>query len=252
MTQSVFICSVALTPFKKEGQAHIRPTVKPDGSLKLNERNQIERNSFHDYILPPADPDKGYSVLEIQPYWVELLDRMHSGPGEPGMMIREESPLPLAQELVSGWRSTLAAESGFGPGIGIIAGIRPTAEELADLRAQHVAWCRYLVNQADMFWAVPENRKRIGDEHRGAAVFLKLQNSPDHAWVRNLTPDSHKDCLFCGEAMKSTARGCGQCGKDQAAYALEIGLTDRDVRHDAFLAAEVARMRKAKPKGVAA
>lgn len=236
VSDEAFICNVSPAQYSKQ-------------LLRVTERDGEIHNTI-DYVLPPADPETGFSVLRIESSHQRILDPSVTEAHEYRLV--DIDAKVEAESLVELWRQQIGVGAGGHPGVGIIAGKRPTEDEIQYLRGAHEIWCRELIGQADEFWADPQRRRNVTTTHRDAAAFLGIVHSTEHPWVSQATANSSKQCLACRERIDMQALVCSKCGRDLIAFAVEHDIEAAIIRSvDPIIAPLVTKKRQvlAREKG---
>jgi hypothetical protein len=103
----------------------------------------------------------------------------------------------------------------FRPGIMIIDGLEPTAEELAYLAQQQRGYAEFMVHDAQQS-AERHEWKKITDLHRCWAVWINYQPaSGESNWTAKIGSEQIKQCVKCFERIDIRASICKTCKSDQ-------------------------------------
>lgn len=162
----------------------------------------------------PAAPKGEVSTLTITDCW-ELIE---TDRGTFDNMIRRPEMVKvedIANCLLNEWAVNIAGtREGQRPGIMLIAGDVPTAEEKAKLETMQAAYFDGLVNEAQAY-ANQHAWKNITDLHRDAAKWRGF----DAPWVTNLGEGKEKKhCAYCDEKIQPAAKFCVHCRQWQPGF----------------------------------
>jgi hypothetical protein len=185
-------------------------------------RTKRNHNGITWYPMPAA-PRGSYASLTVYDtqQWINRPreDRMQ---GE-----LEAKPIParvVAECLVATWSGdTLGARSGFKPGIGIIAGDEPTAEELAALRSGQSSLFNWLITDA-MGKHMSGEGVLISDMHRMAAKEMLDKGAERLPWYPTTDFAAVKNCIACGKQINENAIRCEHCTTMLPDFYLQYGI----------------------------
>lgn len=154
--------------------------------------------------------DPPYQLLRIYDSWQGQRDWMKL-PNDPDAMIPSLIAADvIARDLVNNWTTgLLAASEGGHPGVGVIAGDVPTADELSELGRKQTSFFEALY-YAGQKLSQDNNWKNITELHRQAALYLQ-KNSSDSPWVKPFNPDDLKSCPACQSRISALAFICPIC-----------------------------------------
>ncbi len=202
-------------------------------------RKQVRHNGITVYSMPGA-PRGSYSTLRVYDTqeWCSRPDptdgRQHWLP----------MPIPaqiVAEDLVNSWAGdTLGKRSGYSPGVMIIAGDKPTPEELAMLRKQQSALFHWYITDA-MGKYLRGQANEITDVHRLAAKEMLDKGADRLPWYPTMDFADVKSCIVCAKQIESKALKCGFCSTNLVDWYLQYGL---DVEEDPAVAAFLVRTKK--------
>jgi hypothetical protein len=165
----------------------------------------------------PCEVNQGHTLIRLYDTFTWSRDFTQDGER---FIPHPLSALEVARTLVTAWASDVVEGNGnMGPGVTVIAGDVPTAEELAEVRRRQTAYALALINSATVMYAKQEV-KNISDLHRSMALWLGANNLP---WVPKIEQVELKACRACGEQIRAQALVCKECGVD---------LVDFYVKHD--------------------
>jgi len=169
-----------------------------------------------EFVLPAAKKGE-YTTLKICDMFqrIQDIDAMTaSGRNANKEFFVEVST--LAADLHTHWAvQRMGTGNGFRPGIMIIAGDEPTAEELASMNAIQKGYFEGLFLEGQAY-AEKHDFKQINEIHRAAAVWLGL----DAKWVANIG-EQHvgwKECTACFEKINALATICKVCRSPQPEF----------------------------------
>lgn len=155
-------------------------------------------------------PRGEYRLLKVADMWQRVQDvETSSASGrqvQKGFWVECKD---IASDLITHWAAQrIGTQHGHRPGIKVIAGDTPTAEELAELNAIQKGYFETLFHEAQGF-AAKHDWKNIGDHHRVAARWLGL----DAPWVANVGEQTQnwKECVACYEKINAKATICRVC-----------------------------------------
>lgn len=116
-------------------------------------------------------------------------------------------PEHLADDLVNEWRDQRRFVEVGRPGIMVIAGEKPTSEELAQMHTWQDQWCEAHYSEAEDMFA---NGARAGITklHRDCAKHLGRESAE---WVYNQAPTSLISCPLCTAKIDSASIVCREC-----------------------------------------
>jgi hypothetical protein len=171
----------------------------------------------------PACPKGEVRILVIQDAFEKNTDLLGAAiNGKPSWIpvpVLADGPFGIAADLVRQWSSSMInMGDGVGPGIMVIAtgvdnpdSVRPTAEQLADMKSRQARWFEMLYYEGDQISNDKDALKKhlaITLLHRTAAEWLGRK--PD--WTDQVkTGDEIVDCPACTSKIKSTASVCPVC-----------------------------------------
>lgn len=168
-----------------------------------------------------AAPMDGYRTLTITDCWQRTIDYFKR-PNEEGRFV----PYPIdvgviADDLVTVWTSGMitSKESGGTPGVGIIKGAEPTAEELKTLRAIQAKFFEGLFYNAQAL-AAQTKFNQITPLHRLAAKWLGREK--EAIWTKELDPKEMKACPLCQSKVHERAYFCPNCRQQIAPIPKEL------------------------------
>lgn len=198
------ICSVyPVTKTAERKHSHI--IQRPDKSYGL----ALTTN----YVLEGA-PRDSYSLLACFDAFYAQTSFSPDGPRENSITPANIPVEVVATDLFNTWAShTIAAKEGHGPGIGIIAGEFPTAEELTFLREKQRAFFEWLVQDGNDKFLRGES-KNITNIHRQAAHWLLGEAAQQLPWYPKMEQRQVKDCPRCAKQILAAALGCEYCSLD--------------------------------------
>lgn len=198
------------------------------------------------YYHLPAAPRGSYATLTVYDtqQWINMPnERSYQGSIEP----RPLQARVVANCLVSEWGGdTIGARSGFKPGIFIIAGDVPTAEELAVARASQSNLFNWLITDGNGKHMSGEG-VNISDMHRMAAKHQLDRGADRLPWFHVYDFAEVKDCVACGRQIIAKAIRCEHCTTMLPDFYESYGL---DVAADPAVADFVKRV--GTPKGESA
>jgi hypothetical protein len=163
-----------------------------------------------------AAPKDGYTTITLHDMWQAQHDfEGRSSSGRQTMKAFFVDVDSLAKDLYNQWAiQRIGTGTGFRPGIMIIAGQEPTAEELAMMRGQQRGYFEGLWHEG-VALAAAHKWKHITDTHREAAKWLGL----DAPWVANIGQSNDwKKCVACREKIDIEATVCKVCKERQPGY----------------------------------
>jgi hypothetical protein len=99
-------------------------------------------------------------------------------------------------------------DRGFTPGIMVMSGDTPTADELASVHARQTRFFEYLFNEAQGMSTHPDKSINISDLHRTACEWLGRFDVP---WMKRAVHVSTKQCPACDETIRMSAKYCKEC-----------------------------------------
>lgn len=158
------------------------------------------------------DADPPYALLRVTDSWQRTRDWMQH-PGTPGeykhdLIFAEQ----IASDLIQNWTTgLLAATEGGHPGVGIIAGAKPTAVELATMGEKQTRYFEALY-YAGQKMALQNDWRNITERHRQAAIWLG-KSPQDAAWIKPFNPLDQISCPLCQSRISALAVICGSCGR---------------------------------------
>ncbi len=156
-------------------------------------------------VETPCEMNAGYSLIKV--YDTFTWHRDYSQDKEV-QIARPIEALTVARELYRAWGlDVVEGNGGMGPGLLVIAGDKPTADELASVRRRQSEYFRKLIDSASMMFAKGEV-KNISDLHRAGARWMGANNLP---WVLKLEQVEMKSCKACGETIRTQALVCKEC-----------------------------------------
>jgi hypothetical protein len=211
------------------------------------------------YYLPAAKPGS-YSVLEVTPPMHLLRSPMAAQADADqrtaeSRIARPDTATNEALSLIQCWSGNFSQAGGNRPGIGLIRGPEPTADELAELHRLQREFCRYFVNEADGFWYQGKRERiKMGGLHQMSAAYMGIKNDPNHPWTSDMT-SAFKACVACGENIIATAFVCKHCNRDVFEFAMARNLDLETIRFsDPKLAdmVEAARAKQGVPEPASA
>lgn len=165
------------------------------------------------YVLEAA-PRDSYSLLACFDGLYAQTTFSPDGPRENTITPANIPVEVIASDLFNTWAShTIAAKEGHGPGIGIIAGELPTADELAFLREKQRAFFEWLVQDGNDKYLRGET-KNITNIHRQAAHWLLGEAAQQLPWYPKMEQRQVKDCPRCAKQILAAALGCEHCSLD--------------------------------------
>lgn len=82
----------------------------------------------------------------------------------------------------------------------------PLASEVAAAKAKMIETYQWAVNEANMMWEDPMERKNISNIHRRAAKYLNFEAD----WCKTIPPQT--ECPACGEKLRVGVAICKACG----------------------------------------
>ena len=162
-----------------------------------------------EFVLPAAKKG-GYSTLKISDMFqrIQDVDAMTASGRQTNKDFFVEVS-SLAKDLYTHWAvQRIGTGNGFLPGIKIIAGEEPTAEELAEMNAMQKGYFEGLFLEGQAY-AEKHDFRQINEIHRAAATWLGL----DAKWVANIG-EQHKgwkECTACFEKINALATICKVC-----------------------------------------
>lgn len=157
-------------------------------------------------------------------------------------MIRPIMAQDIATSLVEKWtRMGGLADSDGGPGIGIIAGKKPSSEELEALNNRQRVFATDIVEDGDKLYA-SDKKDRITRLHRLLGKYLGKRSS-EHRWMVDFDdPSGTKRCPACNSAIDREALHCMHCNNSLIKWAAEQFYTPADFeKEDPILAKHLKR-----------
>lgn len=146
--------------------------------------------------------------------------------------LEEQSAAEMARSLVDEFtiHALGMSSEGFGKGVWICAGKKPSKEETDSHRGRQAGWARYLVDYADQLWLTDKRRQVTG-----APLFRKAAEwvGEDRDWVHTSSTAIAKTCPFCGQSTSAGAPVCRHCGRThdpELMYRIEHELAAIDKR----------------------
>lgn len=198
------ICSV-YPATKKATRRHSTNIQRPDGSWGVTCDTTYEIN---------AAARDSYSLLACFDAMALMTGWSADGPKENTLTPGHIPVEIVATDLVNTWSAhTIAAKEGHGPGIGIIAGELPTAQELAHLRERQRQFFEWLVQDGHDKYLRGET-KNITNIHRAAAHWLLGEAAQQLPWYPKMEQRQVKDCPRCAKQILAAALGCEHCSLD--------------------------------------
>lgn len=173
--------------------------------------------AFHDETRP-AEVNHGYTLIRVCDTFQWTRDFTQDS--------ERYIPHPLSADIVAvdlqrAWASdSVLADAAAGPGITVIAGSEPTAEELAAVREKQTNHFRRLVNDGHALFA-KGLVKDISDLHRAGAKWLGANNLP---WVPKIEQVELKKCPACDNDIRKNALRCQECNADLPDFYLKYGI----------------------------
>ncbi len=193
----------------------------------------------------PCEVNGGYTLIRV--YDTFTWHRDYSQDKEI-MIPKQVLALDVARELRRAWGlDVVEGNGGMGPGLMVIAGDTPTANELAAVRLRQTQYARTLINSASTMFAKGEV-KNISDLHRSMATWMGVNNLP---WIVKMEQVEMKSCVACGETIRSKALKCKECGAELPKFYAEHGILP-DALEDPFVFAFMDKSTAKKPTGRAA
>lgn len=117
----------------------------------------------------------------------------------------------IALDLVESWTARVPNVTDHArPPVVICEGDAPTEEEKREAWDKWIAYCNFLVTQADQFYR-EQKLENIGTLHKVACEELKRKRD----WNKTITPDDLIPCLFCRKEISSEAFFCPNCDRPQ-------------------------------------
>lgn len=170
---------------------------------------RVRHNGITVYDMKAA-PRGSYSTLTVYDTQ-EWCSRPDPTNGSQHWMPMPIPALVVAQDLVATWAGdTLGKKSGFAPGIGLIAGTKPTPQELAALRSQQSSLFNWYITDA-MGKHLRGQGNEITDVHRLAAKEMLDKGAERLPWYPPMDFAAVKNCIACGKQINENALRCDHC-----------------------------------------
>jgi hypothetical protein len=200
-----------------------------------------ERPRWHD-VLTPCEKDQGYAVYVIHDArcygrdWSQDAEVYRADP------VDAQSIVTDFVNIYSG--GMIGTDKGFRPGILAMNGDEPTEEELAQVRAQQVAYFEFLVLDAISIHNNPKENQIISGLHRLACAWIGRTDLP---FMIKMEQRQTKPCPACTEIIAYRANRCNQCHTDLDSWYESKGLVP-DEKEDPFVADLMRRKAEAKKR----
>lgn len=202
-------------------------------------RKQVRHNGITVYKMPAA-PRGSYATLRVYDTQ-EWCSRPDPTDGKQHWL---PMPIPaqvVADDLVNTWAGdTLGKRSGYSPGVMIIKGDKPDAEELAALRGQQSALFNWYITDA-MGKHLRGQGNEITDVHRLAAKEMLDKGAERLPWYPTVDFADVKLCLACAKQIDARALRCDHCHTILPDWYAQYGL---DTADDPIVAEFMARIKK--------
>jgi hypothetical protein len=198
----------------------------------------VQGKPLTDDVVTDVKKGEGYILLRVYDTMQLVRDFMSDEDRNVPMPIPAEI---AAQSLVDIWTSgALGQASGYGPGIMLIIGETPTAEELEYVRDRQYNYDLALISDADQRWAQGDLRN-ITDSHRRAA----RSRGVEREWVKQIKRNQTlKDCGACGREILQSAIVCQHCHMNLVKFYEEMGI-EPDAMKDPAVANLIAQRKGA-------
>jgi hypothetical protein len=206
----VVICNVS--PYQYESR--LRNVQAPTWDDVLNNTLGMHTVRSMPIYRIGAAPPGGFALTAVWPGKRHVYSPQNYGDsGESkGHVSSDVSAAELAMTLVTEWSGmAVTSQNERGRGVGVIAGLAPTREELDALTDQHRACCEQLVMWADEYWQRGASKNIVKAMH-DAANFLHITRD----WLKST--QTKKACPACRASMHSEAVRCGACSTDLATW----------------------------------
>ncbi len=231
------------------------PAVSRDGILVRTYNPEVLANTnrvpegtklFSDESRP-SEATKGYALIRVCDTFTWARDFTQD---------KERffpHPVPardVAEDLHRAWASdAIEADGNAGPGMTVIAGDEPTADELEFVREKQTTYFRRLVVDGHTMHSRGQ-LKDISDLHRAGATWMGANNLP---WLPKLEQVQMKPCPACANEIRAMAVVCQFCNQNLPDFYLKYGIVP-DPLVDAAVVGVLANIEKlaAAKKGKAA
>jgi hypothetical protein len=189
-------------------------------------REQGKSGYLTNFRLAGVGPQDPPSTRVIGPVWENIgLGEDQSGEaqyadalvvGQKGLSgditLEDQSAREMAQCLLTEWtvHALGMTGEGYGKGVWICAGKKPSPDEINGNRERQAGWARFLVDYADSLW-LTDKRQQVtrASLFREAATWV----GEDRPWVHIASTATMKACPFCGQTTSAGAPVCRHCGR---------------------------------------